>query len=169
MDVPMREPKSLPVGAGLVGPGTARRVKSARLKLWQKASQVKLAWRLTLGAILFCSAAIIWLGQTSTIVSLGYDIENMDKQEALLNRQAEAMNTELASYTNLKQIEKEAREKLGMTDATKFLYLPVPDAPESARDGSNTNPRLYQVTDWWRIVSQMLPAPWRDAIPARPK
>jgi|GEM_PF-1974224 len=171
MQIPMREPGRIPVGAGLagVGPGAARRVKEARIKLVTRARQVRMAWRLILIGVLICSAAIIWLHQTSQIVSLGYENENITAKEALLDRQAEAINTEIGKLTNLRQIDEAARKKLGMTEATKFIYVEIPASSSSAVNGDSINPRLYQVTDWWRIVSQMLPSPWRDQLPSRPK
>jgi cell division protein FtsB len=169
MQIPMREPGSLPLGSGLVGPETAKKVRAARQKIIFRAQKIRLAWRLVLVGVLICSAAILWLSQTSTIVELGYKMEQIDKNEVKLNRTAELLNTEIGKLTNLRQIDKVARETLKMTEATKKIYLDIPVSSESARDGDNPNPRLYQVNDWWRIVSQMLPDKWKDSLPARPR
>jgi cell division protein FtsB len=169
MQIPMREPGSLPLGSGLVGPETAKKVRAASQKIIIRAQKIRLAWRLVLVGVLICSAAILWLSQTSTIVELGYKMEQIDKNEVVLNRNAELLNTEIGKLTGIHQIEKIARDKLGMVDASKKIFLEIPASSESAREGANTNPRLYQVSDWWRIVSQMLPNPWRDNLPTRPR
>lgn len=169
MDLPKREPETSSRGSRLVRPETTLLLKNARIRLLGRARKMRLAWRLILIALLCCLAAIIWLNQTSTIVSVGYDLDKIEKQEALLNQQAEAMNTEIGHYTSLRQIDQEARDKLGMVEATKFVYLDIPSAPDSATNGTNTNPYLYQISDWWRILSQMLPSPWKDALPVRPR
>jgi cell division protein FtsB len=169
MQIPMEEPGSKVIVSGSLGSEMAKRVKQARNVILARARNMRLAWRLVLLGVLISAAALLWLSQTSAIVTLGYEIEKIEKTEQELNRQAEYLNTEIGKLTNLRQIEKAAREKLGMTEATRYVYLEIPSSGPSAVDGTNTNPRLYQVSDWWRIISQMLPSPWRDGLPARPR
>ncbi len=169
MQIPVREPGVVLNRGAAKGASAAQRVNLAGRRLLKRAGQIRLAWRLIIFGMIACAMAIIWLSQTSTMVSLGYQMDEIDQQEALLNRQAEAINTEIGQLTNLHRIDQEARDKLGMIEATKFVYVNIPASQESAVDGDNANPHLYQVSDWWRIVSQMLPYPWRDGLPVRPK
>ncbi|NWJ44478.1 MAG: hypothetical protein HXX08_01230 [Chloroflexi bacterium] len=167
MQIPMDDPGARPSNTGFIGTVAAFKMKAVREQLIRRARNMQLAVRIALFGLMISAAALIWLNQTSTIVQLGYDIERIDEREAVLNQQAEAINADIGKLVNLRRIEQEAREKLHMTEATKFVYMDIPAAPPSAVDGSNKNPRLYQVSDWWRILSQMLPSRWRDNLPAR--
>src|SRR5438105_6731655 len=122
MDVPMQKPR--PTGiTGTAGIAKAQqRVREATINF----GRVRLAWRFILVAMLICLASIVWLSQTSTIVSLGYDIEKLDKQEVLLNRQSEQLQSQVAEYENLARVEEEAKSKLGMIPAKNVVYVKVP-------------------------------------------
>jgi cell division protein FtsL len=140
------------------------KVKNARAALSARVGKMRLAWRIILVVALISLAAIIWLSQTSTIVSIGYSMEKLDKEATVLDRQAEELNSQIAALEHPRRIEKEAREKLGMKEATKFVYVNV---SATAEDNSPTssNPKLLAVSDWWRELVKILPKPWYGTAP----
>lgn len=164
MEVPMRGSRRVS-GAGQ---STKEGVDAARKRLVAKAGQVRLAWRFILVTVLICLASIVWLSQTSKIVSLGYDIERMEKQKAVLNRQAEQLQSQVAQYENLKRVEEEARTKLGMIPAKNVVYLKIPANLLPINHETNPNNALAPVNDWWRELTEMLPRPFRGSSPAEP-
>jgi hypothetical protein len=117
------------------------------------------------GLLISCGG-LLWLNQTSTIVSLGYEMQNIDKSVIQLNRQAEILQSQVASFENLKRVEEEAKSKLGMVQATKFIYVKVPQTEASSEQGQ-ANPKLYPVNDWWRELTEMLPRPWQNSAPTQ--
>jgi cell division protein FtsL len=167
MDVPMEEPNTATLGTR----ARLRRRQQAlgnRLRngLAERVRQLRLASRVILVGLLLSFAGIIWLNQTSTIVSIGYDMQNIDKKIITLNRQAEILQSQVAEFENLKRVEEEAKNKLGMVTATKFVYVKVPQT-EAPSDNGAANPKLYPVNDWWRELTEMLPRPWQGSAPAQ--
>ncbi len=186
MDRPMREPRQRGRGHGTGTGNTVNhnvskaqdRFKAARATLTMRAGRVRLASRFILMAILACLASIVWLSQTSTIVSLGYQINDVDKQMTQLNRQAEQLKSQIAQFENLKRIEEEARGKLGMVPVKNVVYIKVPvinadkarvaaDYTEpDAHSAASPNPLLVPVNDWWRELAEMLPR--QESTAAKP-
>jgi cell division protein FtsL len=133
-----------------------------------RASRIRLAWRFILVAILISLAAIIWLSQTSTLVSLGYETENLDKQEVLLDRQATQLQAQIAQYEDLNRIEDEAKTKLNMVPAQKKVYVKVPANQIEESAATSSNSKLAPVNDWWRELLEMLPRPFKGSAPPEP-
>lgn len=133
-----------------------------------RASRIRLAWRFILIAILVSLAAIIWLSQTSTLVSLGYETENLDKQEVLLDRQATQLQAQISQYEDLNRIEDEAKTKLGMVPAQKKVYVKVPANQLEESPQTSSNSKLAPVNDWWRELLEMLPRPFKGSAPPEP-
>ena len=133
--------------------------------------------------LLLSVGGIVWLSQTSTLVTLGYDVERMKDAGAVLDTKAQVMQRQIADYTNPVRIEKEAREKLGMIPATQKVYLTVksvtPSAP-IATDASLADMRATQAANrtgndktapvdrWWREMLEDLPEPYHSAAPPLP-
>ena len=156
MDFPMPRPRRNELnGAGVTR--TAGRVKTAGKSLSARTGRLRLAWRFILVTVLVCLAALIWLNQTSTLVSLGYNIEKMNKQEIQLGRQAEELQSQVARYENLQQIENEARTKLGMIPSKQVVYVKVPAGQTTTDQTKTSSGELSPVTDWWRDLSGLLP------------
>lgn len=168
MEVPMQEPKAATLGTRARARLSQQRGVGGRLRneLAQRVKQVRLASRVILVGLLLTFAGIIWLNQTSTIVSLGYDMQNIDKKIITLNRQAEIMQSQVATFENPKRVEDEAKGKLGMVPATKFVYVKVPETQAQAEPSSD-NPKLYPVNNWWRELTEMLPRPWQASAPTQ--
>lgn len=145
---------------------TTERLRAiSRINLWQRARQIRLAWRFILVAMLVGLASIVWLSQTSTIVSYGYNIEKMDKQMTALNQQAEQLQSQVAFYENLARVEEEAKTKLGMIPAKTVIYLKIPSSPIAPATTGSKNSKLAPVNDWWRELTEMLPRPFRGSSP----
>lgn len=145
---------------------TTERLRAiSRINLLQRARQIRLAWRFILIAMLVCLASIVWLSQTSTIVSYGYNIEKMDKQMTALNQQAEQLQSQVAFYENLARVEEEAKTKLGMIPAKTVIYLKIPSSPLAPATTDKKNSKLAPVNDWWRELTEMLPRPFRGSSP----
>ncbi len=162
MDVPMQEPRG--IRAGRIGRASSMAGTRLREKLMGRVQKVRLASRVILVGLLVSFAGLLWLNQMSTIVSLGYDMQTIDKKVVELNRKAELLQSQVATYENLKRIEDEAKGRLGMIPANKYVYVKIPviaDQNERGRD----NPKLYPVNDWWRDLTEMLPRPWQNSVP----
>jgi cell division protein FtsB len=139
----------------------SRRVASGMLPrnrrvVQEQLGRLQMPWRFTLVTLLVSLAAIIWLSQTSTLVSLGYRIGDMEREMIVLNRDAEQLRSQIAQYENPVRVEEIARTKLGMVQATKVVYVKVPAGP--VRDARNsTDARLYPINAWWRELRESLP------------
>ena len=168
MDLPMREPGTLSIGGATFNEKT----QAARQQIKAQLRRIRLAWRLVLVALLLTLAGIIWLGQTSAVVSLGYQIDNIHKQEVVLDRQAQVIEAQIATYESPAKIEQEAKTRLGMIypDAKhiKYLHIPASSGQAGSDQAADTNPQLAQVSDWWRQLTGALPYPWQDSAPDRP-
>ena len=122
-----------------------------------KTGQVRFFSRFLLVTVLICLGSIVWLSQTSTLVSLGYDIAKMEKEKAQLNTDAQRLQSQIADYESLSRIEDEAKSKLGMVPASKTVYINIPASQPEATPPSSTNPNLAPTTDWWKDLVEMLP------------
>lgn len=168
MDFPMREPNPLSIGSATLNEKT----QAAKQQLRAQLQKVRLAWRIVLVATLVTLAGIVWLSQTSTVVELGYQIDNIQKQEATLNQQAQQLQAQIATYENPTKIEQLAKSKLGMVypDAQHVVYVKVPSSYNQPDDTSqiqqDSNPDLSQVNKWWRQLTNSLPQPWQGSAPA---
>jgi cell division protein FtsL len=168
MEIPMQEP----TGVRLKGrrPRVSNSVSTAGSRLRNKLAvgpfKGQLATRVILFGLLISCAGLLWLNQTSTIVALGYDTQNIDKKITQLNRQAEILQSQIAAFENPQRVEEEAKSKLGMVPATKFVYEKVQPTASQTEAGTN-NPKLYPVNDWWRELTEMLPKPWQNSAPTQ--
>lgn len=168
MDLPMREPGTLTIGGATLN----ERTQAAKKQLRAQLRRVRLAWRIVLVATLLTLAGIVWLSQTSTVVSLGYQIDSIQKQEGVLNQQAQQLESQIATYENPAHVEQVAKAKLGMVypDQQHIVYVKVPasyNQPDNtAQIKQDSNPNLVQVDKWWRQLTNSLPQPWQGSAPA---
>ena len=167
MEMSVKEPrraKSTALVDGVIK--TSLRVRNARAKKTPKAGQARFFSRFILVTLLICLGSIVWLSQTSTLVSLGYDVTRMEKQKADLDTAAQRLQSQIAEYESLSRIEDEAKSKLGMVPAKNSIYVNIPASqPESTP--ASTNPNLAPTTDWWQDLAGMLPPQTKssDATP----
>ncbi len=157
MEMSVKEPrrgKSTALVDGIIK--TSIRVRGARAKKTPKTGQVRLFSRFLLVTLLICLGSIVWLSQTSTLVSLGYDITRMEKQKVNLDIAAQRLQSQIAEYESLTRVEDEAKSKLGMVPAKNSVYVNIPASkPEST--AASTNPNLAPTTDWWKDLAGLLP------------
>ncbi len=156
----MREPGTSLRGYG----GAANRL---RTEFRQRMQRLRLASRVILVGLLISFAGILWLSQTSSIVALGYDMQKIDKRVIELNREAEVLQSQVAAFENPKRVEDEAKGKLGMVPATKYIYVKVPPSEVQTDENGRDNPKLYPVNNWWRELTEMLPRPWQNSAPSQ--
>ncbi len=164
----MRGPRGSAVQATQTRGKAQDRLRAAKANLTMRASRMRMAWRFMLVAVLVSLASIVWLSQTSTIVSYGYNIERLEKQKIELDRQASQLQVQIAQYENPKRVDEEARSKLGMVPAKNSVYVKVPAGQTEVAPETNSNSLLAPVNDWWRELTEMLPRPFRGSAPAEP-
>lgn len=133
-----------------------------------KTGQVRFFSRFLLVTLLVCLGSIVWLSQTSTLVSLGYDIARMEKEKAQLDTDAQRLQSQIADYESLSRIEDEAKSKLGMVPASKTIYIDIPASQPASTPPSATNPNLAPTTDWWKDLIEMLPQQAQNSPTATP-
>lgn len=133
-----------------------------------KTGQVRFFSRFLLVTLLVCLGSIVWLSQTSTLVSLGYDIARMEKEKAQLDTDAQRLQSQIADYESLSRIEDEAKSKLGMVPASKTIYIDIPASQPASTTPSATNPNLAPTTDWWKDLVEMLPQQAQNTPTATP-
>jgi cell division protein FtsL len=163
MEMPVKEPrraKSNALVEGIVK--TSDRVRGIRPTKTPKTGQVRLASRFILVTLLVCLGSIVWLSQTSTLVSLGYGIARMEKQKAQLDVDAQRMKSQIAQYESPQRIEEEAKSKLGMVPAQNAVYVNIPASPPESTPAASTNPYIAPVTKWWQELTGMLPQPTKS-------
>lgn len=142
---------------GLVKTSDRARGKKSNLTKTSKTGQVRFFSRFLLVTLLICLGSIVWLSQTSTLVSLGYDIARMEKQKAELDIAAQRLQSQIADYESLSRIEDEAKSKLGMVPASKTIYVKIPASQPDSTPPASTNPNLAPTTEWWKDLVEMLP------------
>jgi cell division protein FtsL len=166
MNIPKVEVRGTTRGNNTVGRAQDR-LRAARTRLTMQASRIRLAWRFMLIAILVCLGSIIWLSQTSAIVSLGYETENLEKQKVVLDRQATQLQAQVAQYEDLQRVQEEAT-KMGMVTPKSKVYVTVTGSVSQPAPETSSNSQLAPVNDWWRELTEMLPRPFRGSVPANP-
>jgi cell division protein FtsL len=158
MEMPVKDPrrgKSTALVDGIVK--TSDRVRGIRSNRAPKTGEVRLATRFLLITLLVCLGSIVWLSQTSTLVSLGYGIAGMEKQRAQLNIDAQRLQSQIAQYESIKRIEDEAKNKLGMVPAKNSVYVKIPAIQPESTPAASTNPYLAPDTEWWKDLRGILP------------
>lgn len=157
MEMSVKEPrrgKSTALVDGIIK--TSIRVRGTRANKAPRTGQVRFFSRFILVTLLICLGSIVWLSQTSTLVSLGYDVTRMEKQKADLDIASQRLQSQIAGYESLSRIEDEAKSKLGMVPAKNSVYVNIPASqPESTP--ASTNPNLAPTTDWWQDLAGLLP------------
>lgn len=133
-----------------------------------KTGQVRFFSRFLLVTVLICLGSIVWLSQTSTLVSLGYDIARMEKQKAELDTAAQRLQSQIADYESLSRIEDEAKSKLGMVPASKTIYIEMPPNQTETSPSAGANPNLAPTTDWWKDLVEILPQQPKNTPTATP-
>lgn len=83
------------------------------------------------GLAAFAFVAILVLGtglllmETSLVTSAGYDNARLVEEKRALEHDTQRLEAEVASLRSLDHVEAEARSKLGMVNATSYLYIQV--------------------------------------------
>lgn len=80
------------------------------------------AW-LPVLALLFGLAALIYLVQTSSVATTGYDIQRLERERSAWRLRNEQLQLELAKLGSLAWIEHEATTRLGMVRPDRVVYL----------------------------------------------
>lgn len=163
MEMPVKEPRRARSNALVESiVKTSDRVRGIRPTKAPKTGQLRLASRFILVTLLVCLGSIVWLSQTSTLVSLGYGIARMEKQKAELNIDAQRMQSQIAQYESLQRVADEAKSKLGMVPASNSVYVNIPAGQSESTPAASTNPYLAPDTAWWQELTGMLPQPTKS-------
>ena len=78
------------------------------------------------------AAALLPVAQSSNAVATGYEIRLLEARRADLQASIHTTQAEVAALGSLERIDREARERLGMTPAERFMYVSVERAPATA-------------------------------------
>lgn len=110
-------------------------------------------------ATLVAAAALLPVAQSSSATSIGHQIRDLEARRADLNAGIYASQSEVASLGSIDRIEREARGRLGMVPAERWMYVtasaPPPAALIPARYLNAAEVPLPQVADpptWWRAA-----------------
>lgn len=110
-------------------------------------------------ATLVAAAALLPVAQSSSATSAGHQIRDLEVRRADLTASIYASQSEVATLGSIDRIEREARGRLGMVPAERWMYVSAPAPPPvavmPARYLNTSEVPLPQVTDsptWWRAA-----------------
>lgn len=108
------------------------------------------------------------LASTSFVASTGYNLDRLQARKAYLEGQTQELEAEVASLRSLERIEREARSRLKMVNATSYVYVTVDAVPEhptvllkralNTRQPAPATPERH----WWEVLSLVF-APFRKS------
>jgi cell division protein FtsL len=75
-------------------------------------------------ALLVLGSALV-LVETSVVASAGYENARLQQEKRAVEHRLQELQSEVASLTSLEHVDVEARNSLGMVDATSHLYVQV--------------------------------------------
>lgn len=84
-------------------------------------------------ATLVAAAALLPVAQSSSTTSTGRQIQTLERERADLLASMYATQSDIASLGSVERIDREARERLGMVPADRWMYVSVANAPPAAR------------------------------------
>lgn len=82
-------------------------------------------------AALVTAAALLPVVQSSNATTAGYETRRLEQQKADLQASIYRAQTDVAQLGSLDRIDREARGRLGMVPADRFVTLTVGEAPQS--------------------------------------
>lgn len=110
-------------------------------------------------ATLVAAAALLPVAQSSSATSTGHQIRDLETRRADLTAAIYVSQSDLATLGSIDRIEREARGRLGMIPAERWMYVtasaPPPVALMPARYLNTDEVPLPQVSDaapWWRAA-----------------
>jgi cell division protein FtsL len=120
------------------------------------------------GRLALAAAAILVGGMTLVLVGaslaavVGYNVDHLDRQKTLRQRQIAQLQAEVGTLKSLDRIERRARDELKMAPPTSYLYVTVdrlPDAPTPLLKKA-LQPETAQQPDparsWWDTLRTAL-------------
>lgn len=98
---------------------------------------------------------ILYLVQTAHVASLGYQLSALQKQRDDLAVQTAGIQSQVAQYESLNQIQGIATERLGMVPMQHYIFLNVPEQPVAVNPPAATTQPQPKESLWHRFVRQI--------------
>lgn len=118
-----------------------------------------------LAAGLVAAAALLPVAQTSNATATGHAIRALESRRADIQASIRATQSEVATLGALDRVDREARERLGMAPADRFMYVTVPrPAPVAGMPARYLNEEAPAAATpaampWWKAALNRLPLP----------
>ncbi len=93
--------------------------------------------------------AFLLLLQVSRAAAIGYQVQQLQQTKSDLERQTYLLEAEMASLQSLDRIEREARTRLKMQPALRYLFVTV-DQP--SREGEQPPVGETPAHPWWGSI-----------------
>lgn len=109
-----------------------------------------------LAAALVAAAALLPVAQSSDATATGEEIRQLELQRVELESRIVVGQAEVATLGSMGRIERDAREKLGMIPADRYLYISVNEPAPPLRvplryvEGKLPEPQPATPRPWWR-------------------
>ena len=117
-----------------------------------------------LAAGFVAAAALLPVAQSSNATATGHEIRMLERQRADLEARIHTTQADVAALGAVERVEREARGRLGMVPADRWLYVtaaqPAPVGGIPARY-LNDEPAATAgaARPWWKVVLGKLPVP----------
>ncbi|ACZ42521.1 hypothetical protein Tter_1615 [Thermobaculum terrenum ATCC BAA-798] len=115
-------------------PITAAKVKRRRFPMYFEMDSASMFIG---GVTLLALTCLLYLVQTTRVSVLGYQIQQVQAQQAEAQRETDNLIYQISLKQSLPEIERYAREKLKMRPIREYKYLPVNVRPEDLKSGDH--------------------------------
>jgi cell division protein FtsL len=90
------------------------------------APRVSNAVLFTVVALAITTVGLLYLIQTAQVASLGYEVSRLERERASMSLANQHLTYEVARYESLPQVERVARDQLGMQPLDDYLFVTIP-------------------------------------------
>lgn len=107
---------------------------------------------LLLSALVFGGTTLL-ITQTSIETAAGYEVERLEGLRAMVERDNQRLEAEVAALKSLDRIEREATTRLGMVKPKSYIYVTVDVLPPArALEEREPKPATPEPKPWWDHV-----------------
>ncbi|MCL5264191.1 MAG: hypothetical protein M1343_03185 [Chloroflexi bacterium] len=103
--------------------GIMRAIPLARQRGETKSLRIPMIFIVALGVAGLVS--LLYLAQTSTVATVGYDIKRLEDQRARWQMKNAQSRVKIAELQSIDRIERDAKSRLNMAPPTKIIFVPV--------------------------------------------
>jgi cell division protein FtsL len=90
------------------------------------------------GVFFLATVSLLYLTQTSSVATLGYDIQNLENEQKTWQSKNDQLRLQIAQLESLNRIEKDAAAKLGMGAPKQVVWVAPTATPNQTANRSTS-------------------------------